>query len=111
MDSYRARFLATTAGYNSPSPHRTVSIPRNVLQRLFQLQSKRFAVPFGSFTRDAHRFFKNHFAARKRQWNLKSVPAFHADFAVEIKRDGHDGEPGELRECDDAFLHHVTRAA
>ena len=50
-------------------------------------------------------------ATRKRQWNLKAVPAFQQDFQLQMIGHRHDWQAGDLRQRHGAFLHHIARAA
>lgn len=61
-----------------------VSIAAYVFERAFDLKSKRLALGVGGVGRNADGFFVKHFAARKRERDLETVPTVQADFPTKM---------------------------
>src|SRR5881394_3897060 len=87
------------------------SIGRNLIQRLIQLLSELLALFGGGVARNVYGFRKQHFTARERDWNLKTIPALEPVFPFHTIRMRDDRQAGELREVDGSILRNAGRAA
>src|SRR5437667_10287987 len=83
-------------------------IPRNRPQGVLQVLAQSLPLRVGSLPWDANRFFQDHFTARKRQWNLKSIPAFWPPLPMKMIGERNDRQPGDLGERHHPILHYIT---
>ena len=87
-----------TGIFNVTCQRVSISIPRDGAQFGFELLAQFLAFGIGGLARHAHDLADGDFAARERQRNLKAVPAFRADFPVQMIGHRHDGQAGQLRQ-------------
>ena len=88
-----------------------ISIPRDGAQFGFEPLPQILAFGVRCLARHAQDPADDDFTARERQRNLKPVPAFRADFPVQLNATGTMGKAGQLREGNHAFLNLVARSA